>query len=364
MKLLFINSSEFLKKNDGLYIYHETAKLMVELNKKYKVDAFHYAISHHLTDNLANFNLSSTDVKISPAKRYKSKIISYIKSYLILFLKIWKTDFLYVFYPNSFRFTVLFALFFNKKYALYVRGEKNLESGYSKYIFKKAKFVLTVSPKFTNDIKKINPNVFTIKPMIAYSKEDIVTDKKNLECYKFLYVGRVERDKGSLELVHAIEELVAGGFNEVVLTLVGNGEMLPELKAYVKEKELTKNIIFKGAIYDPIELKNIYKSNDIFIIPSHHEGFPRVLYEAMIFRLVILTTFVGTISGVMSDEENCMEIKVDDFKDISNKLKVLLQDRSLRQVLAEGGTKTIQEYLKNNSESHEDLIIQNFENEK
>ena len=40
----------------------------------------------------------------------------------------------------------------------------------------------------------------------------------------------------------------------------------------------------------------------------HHEGFPRVLYEAMASALPIFTTFVGGISGRMKNLDNCIEI--------------------------------------------------------
>jgi len=363
-KLLFINSSGFYKKNDGLYLYHETAKLIVALNTKYIIDAFHYEITEDTTDNLANFNLSNTNVKISVAKRYKSKIISYLNSYSAIFFKMSQTDFLYLFYPSSFRFSILFALILNKEYALYVRGEKNINNKFSKFIFKKAKFILTVSPKFTEDIKVSNNKVFTIKPMISYAEKDIVEEKKYTEGYKLLYVGRVEKDKGSIELIKAIEKLVGEGLKNIVLTIVGNGDLFGDLKNYVKEKKLTKNIIFQGPIYDSNKLKEIYRTNDIFVLPSHHEGFPRVLYEAMIFKLAILTTFVGTISSVMINEENCLEINVNDFKDIANKLKILFDDSSLNKNITTNATTKIKEYLRDNNKPHDDLIIENFRNEK
>jgi len=363
-KILFINSSGFYNKEENLYIYHETAKLLVKINESFDVNACHYELLNWETDNLANYNLSNSDIKITVFKKYKSKIISYLISYFTIFFKVSKTDYVYLFYPNSFRFSILFALLFNKKYGLYVRGEKGVQSKFSKFIFKRAHFILTVSPKFTNDVRLINKKAFTIKPMIAYNENDIVDTKKKTNKLKLLYVGRVEKDKGSIELVKAIELLVKKGITNFILTIVGNGEMYSYLKKYIKENKLEDNIVFKGAIYDSNLLKDIYINNDIFILPSHHEGFPRVLYEAMIFRLVIVTTFVGTISNLMKDRENCLKIEVNNFKDIANKLEELFNDELLYVKLVANGTQDIINYLKENNKSHSELIIDNLRYEK
>ena len=56
------------------------------------------------------------------------------------------------------------------------------------------------------------------------------------------------------------------------------------------------------------DLMRFYRKAHIFIFPSYHEGFPRVLYEAMINSLPIVTTMVGGISGRMVDGENCIGI--------------------------------------------------------
>ncbi|MCD8411717.1 glycosyltransferase family 4 protein [Tenacibaculum finnmarkense] len=364
MKVLFINSSGFYRKEDGLYVYYETGKLLVDLNETHQVDSYHYELLNPPVDNLSNFNISTTKIKISPAKRYKNKIISYLIAYTELFFKMLKADVLYLFYPNSFRFTALFALLFNKKLALYVRGEKGLESSFSKYIFKKATFILTVSPRFTKNIKALNDNVFTIKPMIAYDEKDIIEEKIKTDKSRILYVGRVEKDKGSLELIKAIEKLTKKHKNKFLLTIVGNGELLDSLKNYVIKNNLSENVVFKGAIYDANVLKEIYQNNDIFIIPSHHEGFPRVLYEAMIFRLTIVTTFVGAISSIMIDKDNCLKIKVNDYNDISLKLEELLENPSMSEAIASKGTECIKKYLKINNRSHLDLIKDNLTNER
>ena len=51
-----------------------------------------------------------------------------------------------------------------------------------------------------------------------------------------------------------------------------------------------------------------YEQSDFFVFPTQHEGFPRVLYEAMIKSTLVFTTMVGGIPGLMQPDKNCIAI--------------------------------------------------------
>jgi glycosyltransferase involved in cell wall biosynthesis len=52
------------------------------------------------------------------------------------------------------------------------------------------------------------------------------------------------------------------------------------------------------------ELFELYRSCDIFVLPSHHEGFPRVIWEAMASSLPVIATKVGSIPHTLKDGIN------------------------------------------------------------
>jgi glycosyltransferase involved in cell wall biosynthesis len=83
----------------------------------------------------------------------------------------------------------------------------------------------------------------------------------------------------------------------------------------------------------------------LFVLPTHEEGFPRVLYEAMIKSAVIVTTMVGGIPGLMEDGVNCLAIPVGDAPAIADAIERLADDAPLRRRLAEQGLSTVREVL-------------------
>ena len=108
---------------------------------------------------------------------------------------------------------------------------------------------------------------------------------------------------------------------------------------------------------------NEYKNADFFILPTHHEGFPRVLYEAMITALpIITTTMVGGIPGRMEDGKNCIAIDVKNSKAIVAAIKQLVGNFKLYNSISQEGQNTVLKSLK--SKSHVDLLCESLEGSK
>src|SRR5690606_38454374 len=96
---------------------------------------------------------------------------------------------------------------------------------------------------------------------------------------------------------------------------------------------------------------------DLFIFPSHHEGFPRVLYEAMASALPIFTTFVGGIPGRMVHLQNCIEIPVKNGVYSAEIIVSYMKDRNVMERIGRNGQKTLENIVMGNPIKHEDLLI-------
>jgi glycosyltransferase involved in cell wall biosynthesis len=116
--------------------------------------------------------------------------------------------------------------------------------------------------------------------------------------YRLLYVGRMDRTKGLLDMVEAVSLIVEHG-EDITLDLVGwpehNDPILDEIKALSKLKGIEKRINYLGVRPLGPELFTCYKQADIFIIASLFEGFPRAIWEAMAHSLPVVATRVGSI---------------------------------------------------------------------
>jgi glycosyltransferase involved in cell wall biosynthesis len=104
------------------------------------------------------------------------------------------------------------------------------------------------------------------------------------------------------------------------LNIVGDGGYLAESKKIVENLEINDQVSFIGAINDKVEKQKWFEDSDIYILPTYHEGFPRTLYEAMIYGTPIITTLVGGIPALMKDGVNCLAIEKQSVKSIVEKL--------------------------------------------
>ncbi|MET4081166.1 glycosyltransferase involved in cell wall biosynthesis [Pedobacter sp. UYP30] len=363
-KILTINNTIFYEENSKLYLNKETGAFFVNLQKLgHVVSAFQISQPKTSKDTFANFALTDTSIKIYEVKRNGNRALSFIRSFFVIQKAIVKNDFVYIFYPGPIcQIIAMLCIVYRKPYGVYIRGEQGIESSLSKTILRKAEAIFTISPSFTEKISKLNQQTHTIRPMIGFKESDIVVNKK-IDFTKnvyLLYVGRLVFDKGIFELLEAFETLIGRSYN-LHLNLVGNGPDYDKLVSMVKQKGLESNVSFFGMVSDKEKLINIYKGSDIFVLPTYHEGFPRVLYEAMIMHMPILTTFVGTISYLMKDDVNSLEIIPKSAQSIVNQIEKLINQSNLAQRLGNSGLKTIKNYLDDKKVGHAEQLNQFLE---
>ncbi len=113
---------------------------------------------------------------------------------------------------------------------------------------------------------------------------------------KILFVSRLKKEKGALETIEAVSELIKKGIR-ITLSIAGDGPILEELKQLVKNKQLPENTIhFLGYIKNSEKIKALTEHH-IFCFPTYFaEGLPNALLEAMAFGLPVVTRPVGGIA--------------------------------------------------------------------
>ncbi|MES7612140.1 glycosyltransferase family 4 protein, partial [Cutibacterium acnes] len=133
-------------------------------------------------------------------------------------------------------------------------------------------------------------------------------------------VGRLEGEKGHRDLIEAISLIDF----DVEVTIIGDGSLKESLENY--SNELRVNAKFVGAVTDRDYLFELLASSDIFVIPSHTEGMPRSLLEAMAIGLPCLGTSVGGIPEVLDSN---MLFSPNDPNSCARKISELISNKSL-----------------------------------
>lgn len=139
-----------------------------------------------------------------------------------------------------------------------------------------------------------------------------------------LFVGKFSSEKNVPRLLKAIIALKKRHELKIKLHIVGGGgKYAKQVKALINAHPSTFE--FYGKVYDKEKLLSIYKSCDIFAMPSKRETFGLVYVEAMLQGLPILYTRREGIDGFY--EENIGESvwKRADAEEIQEKLHILIQ---------------------------------------
>lgn len=139
-----------------------------------------------------------------------------------------------------------------------------------------------------------------------YSREAVINNAQPVashnDGFRFVFVGRLVRDKGINELVGAFKRLHEE-FEKTELTLVGPFEdevdpVKPETKA-----EIDSNPAIQ-AVGSQKDVRPFYAAADALVFPSYREGFPNVVIEAGAMGLPSIVTDINGSREIIIDGRN------------------------------------------------------------
>jgi glycosyltransferase involved in cell wall biosynthesis len=147
-----------------------------------------------------------------------------------------------------------------------------------------------------------------------------------------LFVGRLLREKGVLDLVAAMPVVLAAA--NCHLVVVGEGNEEKSLREEIARLGLEDDVTLTGFLSGQ-ELAGAYLSSTLFVLPtSWDEGFPTVLAEAMDAGLAIVTTRIRGAADHLVDGENALFVPPHDVHALAAAIVKLLEDPGLRERMA------------------------------
>ena len=155
-----------------------------------------------------------------------------------------------------------------------------------------------------------------------------------VNCFTFVFVGRIVGDKGINELVEAFSRLIKGHEN-VRLMLVGDyeAELDPLSENTQTIIDTTSQILYVGPQYGE-DLKAHYAASDCFVFPSYREGFPNTPIEAGAMGLPSIVTDINGSREIIENEKNGLIIPSKDANALYNAMKRMIEDEPMRQRMA------------------------------
>lgn len=145
-----------------------------------------------------------------------------------------------------------------------------------------------------------------------------------------LTVGRLSREKAQANLVRAFARLARADAS-ARLVIVGDGPERGRLEQLSSESGTQGRVVFAGQTND---VAPFYAAADVFALPSHSEGSPYALLEAMAAGVPVAATCVGGVPEIVSDGESALLVTAGDEEALAGALSRLLSDARLARALA------------------------------
>lgn len=193
------------------------------------------------------------------------------------------------------------------------------------------------SLKFSIDLNKNNSNVCLLLPNFIddfFFKNEIIKEHKFMVRNIVTFVGGVTKSKGCSEILEVARRLPNVDFRIIGVIL---DDMKEELQA------LPSNVILYGAMEHSKVIKELYES-DIFLFPSHTEGFPNAVLEAMSIGLVVVATNVGAIPEMVDENKGGFIVKCGDIDGLESSINNLVNDPERKYAMGEYNRRKSQTY--------------------
>jgi glycosyltransferase involved in cell wall biosynthesis len=220
----------------------------------------------------------------------------------------------------------IFAFFFAKFLLLLI---KNLSKSKNVYILSTGN---DLNVRYSNSVN--GSRIFFDTCLDIPKKNNLIASSCKPNIIRLLYVGRLETDKGVLTLCEVMSQLnLYFSDKQIYLTIVGFGDAENELRSQISAYGL-ESIITQLGFVNSDDLSQVYLSHDIFVFPSMApEGFPRVIQEAWLHGLPVVTSDTGGITGVAIDGKNAVIFKAGNTVEFIEKLIALIDNTQVLEDL-------------------------------
>ena len=226
-----------------------------------------------------------------------------------------------------------------------------LNNPFKKFIYK---IIMKLSSKIivnSREMKLEFKRDLNLKSLLIYNpldKQQIITKsrkKAKINFYnkknhlKIINIGRFTDQKDQITLLKAL--VLLKDKLKFQLILLGQGSKKKELKNFIENNDLNKNVKIIDYIKNPYP---ILKKSDLLILTSKYEGLPNVLLEAITLKKLVISSDCPTgpkeilqngKGGVLFKTGNYFDLykKILDLKqkNKSNKKKVLFAYNSLKK---------------------------------
>ena len=156
-----------------------------------------------------------------------------------------------------------------------------------------------------------------------------------------IYVGHLKVKKGVMDLLRIFKALREKKL-PVYLIVIGEGEDRKKMEKEIGRTSIQGLVSLMGAIQQET-IPDFLSASDLFLFPSHQEGLPNALLEAMACELPVAASRVGGIPEIIREGVDGLLIKPGDIEGFVHATEILLSDGMLRSEMGRAGRERVRE---------------------
>lgn len=186
----------------------------------------------------------------------------------------------------------------------------------------------------------VNTDRFTpsVETRVKARNELCISDDKVV----FIFMGRLNRDKGMYELLPAFNRLVEKYPNAFLLMFGRDEENIAS--TFSQYNNLSKdNFLYYGST---TEAQKMLQAGDVFVLPTYREGFGTSVIESACLGLPTITSDAYGVCDASVPYETGLRCKVGDIETLYNCMEELLTDKDKRERFGKAGRERILKQFK------------------
>lgn len=194
-------------------------------------------------------------------------------------------------------------------------------------------------PEFLRDLRVPDEKIL-ILPSMYIDFEVFHPQPDEAPHFDVLFVGRFVANKGIFTILDAVAQ-VRETHPDVTLGLLGDGPLREKIVSKINALNLQDQVTLIPPVDGPTDVARLYHQSKMLVCASTSEGGPRVTVEAMACGTPVISTPVGIMRDLMESGKNFLVFKWG-AEELAAKIRLLLDDESLRHQLGENGEVAVQ----------------------